>query len=253
MQLKCFLYPGWNPRIQAADSRRPWMDAAPESFPYRCLPLAIANAHGWDILSPCGFDAIWNGGPLPEDVSVTVDAGTAPHDAPVALFGQGVLTFHVQGIFRTEPGWNIWVGGPPNGAKDAIAPLSGIVETDWSPYTFTMNWRFTRPGQRIRFEENEPFAFIFPVERKMIEAVEPTFIPIDEAPALKAQFEAWSRSRNAFQADVARNPPKNPSDKWQKLYYRGVDADGVSQVPDHCTKLRLAEFAPGTGDKGPVS
>nr|WP_234844589.1 DUF6065 family protein [Sinorhizobium meliloti] len=22
----------------------------------------------------------------------------------------------------------------------------GIIETDWSPYTFTMNWRFTRAG-----------------------------------------------------------------------------------------------------------
>jgi hypothetical protein len=28
------------------------MDASPEAFAYRCLPLNIANAHGWGILTP---------------------------------------------------------------------------------------------------------------------------------------------------------------------------------------------------------
>ena len=245
MELKCYVYPGWQPRLRAAASRRDWMDAAPESFPYRCLPLAIANAHGWEILSPCGFEAYWNGGPLPEDVVVTPDPGTQSHDAPVALFGQGTITFHIQGLFRTDPGWNIWVGGPPNSAKDGIAPLSGIIETDWAPYTFTMNWRFTRPRQSMRFEENEPFAFIFPIERNAIETVEPHVIPMEEAPDIKAQFEEWSRSRDAFQKKVAHNPPKDPKDKWQKLYYRGVDAYGGRSVSDHKTKLRLPEFKGG--------
>ena len=44
-------------------------------------------------------------------------------------------------------GWNTFVTGPMNGIKDGIAPLSGVIETDWSPYSFTMNWRFTRPGK----------------------------------------------------------------------------------------------------------
>jgi hypothetical protein len=218
------------------------MDTAPESFPYRCLPLAIANSHGWEILSPCGFEACWNGGPATEDVTVVPDLGTESQDAPVALFGQGTITFHVAGLFRTSPGWNLWVGGPPNAAKDGLAPLGGIVETDWSPFTFTMNWRFTRPNQWIRFEENEPFCFIFPIERNMIETVQPRFVPIDDAPDVKAQFEAWSRSRDAFQREVERNPPASPTDKWQKLYYRGVDAYGHAAIDDHKSKLRLRDF-----------
>ncbi len=218
------------------------MDASPESFAYRCLPLNMANAHGWEILSPCGFEAIWNGGRAPDDVSIRLDSGTKPHDAPVALFGLGTLTFHVQGLFRTPPGWNLWVGGSPNAGKDGIAPLGGVVETDWSPYTFTMNWRFTRPGNAIRFEENEPFCFIFPVQRQTMEDIKPEFLSIDEDPELKAQFEAWSESRNAFQRDVAANPPSQPSDKWQKLYYRGVDAHGQPGAADHQSKLRVQEF-----------
>lgn len=242
MDLACYVYPGWRPRIRAAPQRRDWMDASPESFAYRCLPLNIANAHGWELLSPCGFEAEWNGGPAVNDVVVRPDPGTPIEDAPVALFGQGVLTFHVSGLFRTPPGYSLWAGGPPNAAKDGIAPLSGVIETDWSPYSFTMNWRFTRPGHVIRFEENEPFCFFFPVERALAERMTPRIAPIEAEPDLKRRFETWSASRDAFQAQVEAHPPAAPADKWQKFYYRGVDADGAPGPQDHRAKLRLAEF-----------
>jgi hypothetical protein len=244
--LVCYVYPGWDPRIRAASSRRGWMDGTPDRFAYRCLPLNIANAHGWEILSPCGFEAEWNGGSAVEDVVVRPDAGTPEHLAPVALFGQGVLTFHVSGLLRTPTGFNLWVSGPPNSAKDAIAPLGGVIETDWSPFSFTMNWRFTRPNHVIRFEENEPFCFFFPLERGLVERVRPRVAPIDETIELKASFEQWSASRDAFQAHVATNPPEAPSARWQKFYYRGTDAEGAPGPADHQAKLRLAEFAGAT-------
>lgn len=103
------------------------MDSSPESFAYRCLPLKIANAHGWEVLSPCGITAVWNGGILPEDVNIIVDADTKPEQAPVALFGQATVTFHIPALFRTPPGWNLWVSGSPNAAKDGIAPLGGVI------------------------------------------------------------------------------------------------------------------------------
>ena len=241
VEFTCYVYPGWRPRIRAASPRRPWMDETPDSFAYRCLPLNIANAHGWELLSPCGFEAEWNGGAAVEDVVVRVDPGAADGQPPVALFGQGVLTFHVEGLFRTPPGFGLWVSGPPNAGKDGIAPLSGVIETDWSPYSFTMNWRFTRPNHPIRFEENEPFCFMFPLERRVVEQVRPRIAPLEEAPELKRQFETWSASRDRFQAEVAAHPPPAPADAWQKAYYRGVDADGAPAA-DHRAKLRLAEF-----------
>ncbi|WP_067733421.1 DUF6065 family protein [Novosphingobium naphthalenivorans] len=239
----CYVAPGWAPRIRAASSKRDWMDAAPESFPYRCLPLAIANSHGWEILSPCGFEVTWNGGMAPEDVTVRADEGAEPHELPVALFGLGTFTVHVQGLFRTPPRWNLYVSGPPNSAKDGVAPLTGIVETDWSPYTFTMNWRLTRPGHTVRFEENEPIAHIFPVERGAIETMQPRVAPLSDNPELEAGFTNWSRSRDAFQAHVAANPPEKPADKWQKLYYRGLTPEGRCPVADHQGKLHVPEFA----------
>lgn len=243
MDLTCYLFPGWEPRIRPASAKRDWMDQAPEAFPYRCLPLNIANSHGWELLTPCGFEVVWNGGMRVEDVVVRADPGTRPQDMPVALFGQGTFTLHVQGLLRTPPGWNLWVSGPPNSTKDGAVPLAGVIETDWSPYTFTMNWKFTRPNHPVRFEENEPFALFFPINRKAIEEVEPTFAAIDDDPELKSQFQEWSRSRDAFHERMRTNPPENPSDKWQKLYYRGQNPDGQCPVSDHQAKLRVREFA----------
>jgi hypothetical protein len=165
MELTAYLHPGWAPLIRPAPATRPWMDATPESFAYRCLPLNIANAHGWEVLTACAFDAIWDGGAGTEAVTIKPGAGSNLQRAPVSLFGQGVITFHVEAILRTPPGWNLWVGGSPNRHKDAIAPLTGIVETDWSPFTFTMNWRFTRPYQWIHFDALEPFCFLLPQAR----------------------------------------------------------------------------------------
>lgn len=241
--LVCYVYPGWAPRIRAASPRRGWMDDTPDRFAYRCLPLNIANAHGWEILSPCGFEAEWNGGSAVDDVTVRPDPGTPEHLAPVALFGQGVLTFHVSALLRTPPGFNLWVSGPPNAAKDGIAPLAGVVETDWAPFSFTMNWRFTRHGHPIRFEENEPFCFFFPTERGLAERVQPRVAPVEEAPELKARFEQWSRSRDDFHARMAAHPPDAPADRWQKFYYRGIDAAGAPGASDHQTKLHLSEFS----------
>jgi hypothetical protein len=252
MDIIAYVFPGWEPRLRPASARRAWMDASPESFAYRCLPLRIANEHGWEILSPCPFEAVWNGGPLPEDVSITAAAGTRAEDRPVALFGQATLTFHIPALFRTPPGWNLWIAGSPNAAKDGIAPLAGVIETDWSPYSFTMNWRFTRANHVVRFAENEPIAFLMPIERGASERFGARIAPIDDDPELKAAFLQWSASRDAFQQAVAANPGAAPADKWQKLYYRGLVPDGTPAIDDHQTKLGVCPFLGGNTGRNPV-
>ena len=242
MDLTAYLHPGWAPLIRPAPATRAWMDATPESFAYRCLPLNIANAHGWEILSPCSFDAIWDGGSGVEAVTIRLGPDADTLHVPVSLFGQGTITFHVEAILRTPPGWNLWIGGSPNRAKDAIAPLGAVVETDWSPFTFTMNWRFTRPGQWIHFDAMEPFCFFFPVQSAAVEAVKPAFASLHDDPATLARFKAWSAARDAFHKKMQVDPPGAPADRWQKHYYQGVDVDGTALTADHRTKLRLKAF-----------
>ena len=56
--MRLILYPTGEvrPTIQPAPATRDWMDKTPQSYAYRCLPLNIANAHGWEILSPSTFE-----------------------------------------------------------------------------------------------------------------------------------------------------------------------------------------------------
>ena len=245
MELICYLHPGWEPLIRPAPATREWMDATPEAFAYRCLPLDIANAHGWEVLSPCTFDARWWGGSGTDQVEIRLATGSNPELAPVSLFGQGILTFHIAGLLRTPPGWNLWVGGSPNRPKEWIYPLTGVVETDWAPFTFTMNWRFMRPYRWVRFEAGEPIYFFFPVQRGYLEEVKPCFVSMEAAPEVLEQFTGWSQSRDAFHARMAEETPRAGADKWQKHYYRGVNAADRLGPADHQTKLRLSEFTSG--------
>jgi hypothetical protein len=253
MDLICYLHPGWAPLVRPAPATRAWMDDTPESFAYRCLPLNIANAHGWEVLSPCAFDAIWNGEAGADAITIRPEPGAKPERVPVSLFGQGVITFHIEGIFRTPEGWNLWVGGSPNRGKDGISPLTGIVETDWSPFTFTMNWRFTRPGQWIHFDALEPVCFLFPVQRAAIEDFAPKFEPLEADPATMERFRSWSRARDEFHQRMTTDAPRTPTDRWQKHYYRGVDASGQSLVKDHRARLRLRRFDSSAAPEVPAA
>lgn len=243
MDLLCYVPTGWTFKIRPAEAKRDWMDRTADAFAYRCLPLNIANAHGWEVLSPSSFEAIWNGGSNRADLTVRMIGRHDPAYAPVSLFGNGVLTIHMHGLFRTPPGWNLWVSGPPNRPKDGVYPLTGIVETDWSPYTFTMNWQVTRPNHWIRFDEGEPVCFFFPVRRGLLDTVEPRLVALEKNQDLLRQFNDWRESRDRFY----KNLPVGGSagDTWQKLYYQGVDMHGRCPVSDHETKLRLKPFAPG--------
>ena len=95
MKLVCHPTGHAAPEIRPAPLERDWMNATPDRFAYRCLPLNIANAHGWELLCPAAFSAIWDGGPHPGAVRIIDGAeanqqGTAelhanPGAAPVRL------------------------------------------------------------------------------------------------------------------------------------------------------------------------
>ncbi len=241
MNLTAYVMDGHRIDIRPAPVERVWMEKTPQRYAYRCLPLNIANAHGWEILCPSTFTAVWNGTNALNSLRIQASPDTI---APaLSHFGNGVLTFHIPCLFRTDPGYDLMVQGPINSPKDAIAPLCGIVETDWAPYTFTMNWIFTRPHAVIRFQQGEPFCHIFPIQRGAIESVDPEIKSLSENPALHAEYEAWNASRLQFNTDLKRPGSAARDEEWQKLYFRGVAADGTrTGVADHRTRLKLRPF-----------
>jgi hypothetical protein len=161
MKLHCFALNSDPPKIVPARASRQWMDDFPDRHAYRCLPLSIANAHGLDILCPVALAIDWNGGPRTEDLTVRA-LQTMPDGKPVSAFcrshfSSGIVTFHTDYIFRTDDEWDLLATGPFNSLKDGIYPLTGIIESNWLPYTFTMNWQVTRPGTIVSKRKN-PFA-----------------------------------------------------------------------------------------------
>ncbi len=242
MKLTAYTFERQPFEIRPAPFERAWMDATHQRYAYRCLPLTIANTHGWEILSPTRFGAIWNGGNNMDCIKLIEDPVVKA--AAVSHFGFGILTFHIHALFRTEPGFDLMVQGPVNQPKDGIAPLSGIVETDWSPYTFTMNWKFTRKDVPIFFDKGEPICHIFPVRRSDLESVEPSMRPLADNPELKKEYDTWNASRQNFIAELFKEGSQAQNDKWQKLYQRGVMPDGETQTaPEHRTRLRLKPFS----------
>jgi hypothetical protein len=240
MKLICYPTSAELPQIRTATVDRDWMDATGQRFAYRCLPLNIANSHGWEILNPVDAEIIWRGGAGLDAIQVTADGPAHLH--PMSHFGYGVVTFAVPALFRTEPGYDLYVTGPVNQAKDGIAPLTGIVETDWSPYTFTMNWRFTRPGL-VRFRKGEPFCSFFPVKRGMLEATEAEFRPMESDPELMALYNEWTQSRLDFNKGLKSGDAAALAQGWQRTYFHGRKPNGEPGPADHRTKAKACPFS----------
>ncbi len=229
-------------KIRPAPVERDWMENSQQKFAYRCLPLNIANAHGWEILCPCAFTATWDGGAQKE--SIRIESDGEAHLLPLSHFGEGILTFSIHGLIRTEENYNLWVSGSPNRLKNGIFPLTGIIETDWAPYTFTMNWKFTQKNYAVSFEQDEPFCFMFPIKRGTVENFQPEFRNLADNQELNSAYKKWSESRSQFNHDLGIENSKARDMKWQKSYFRGLDIDDKKAIDTHQTKLTLKPFKP---------
>src|SRR5512133_729403 len=64
------IHEGDTAQIRPARVERKWMDDADRKFPYRCLPLMIANQYGWEILSTHDLRATWDETSKPEGIRV---------------------------------------------------------------------------------------------------------------------------------------------------------------------------------------
>jgi LPS sulfotransferase NodH len=238
-------HPQTKVRIVTAPRRREWMDQTRQRHAYRCLPLVIANQYGWLLLCPARLRAVWNGGIMLDAVSVEFDAYEG---APFAAshFGSGILTFKLPYLVRTPKGVNLAVRGPANHPKDGITALEGIVETDWTEASFTMNWKFTRPNHPVVFERDEPFAMLTPVPRGYLERFEPQIRSIDEDPELARGYRQWAESRFQFNRELGVAGSAAQKMRSQRHYVRGETVSD-KKAPQHEISVSLRDFVDKRG------
>ena len=226
--------------LTPAPINRPWMDDTQHRYAYRCLPLTLANQAGWVIGNPTGFTVYWNGGPRVEDVVLTFD-NQRPEKRISSLFGHGVVTFNMPYLFRTPENINLWVKGPTNSPKDGVHALEGIVETDWTAASFTMNWKLTRPNHVVRFDVGEPICMVVPYPRGLPDSLSPRRQALDSDAEVSRAYRRWSADRDEFHRLVAAGDKEAIERGWQKDYFQGRDP-GSERVEYHQTKLTVRPF-----------
>ncbi len=225
--------------LATAERKRDWIETMPERFAYRCLPLAMANQIGWEVLNPTPFTATWNGRDGLDAIKLKFDGEPSPLVG--SHFGHGILTFSLGYLFRTTKSHNLYVKGPANRPKDAIAPLEGLIETDWAPFTFTMNWQFTRKRHKVRFEASEPICCVLPYPRHYIGKFEAELRNLNEEPRLYQQYVDWREARFAFNADLKVEGSEAAKTGWQRTYMKGEDQAGQT-FAGHQTKVQMRDF-----------
>ena len=230
-------------KIVPASRWREWMNETALRNANRCLPLLAANEAGWVLLNVRRFTATWSGGDDLDSLTVDYPDGP-PADRGRSIFGYGILSFGVPYLFRTPPGFDLAVRGPTNSPKDGIAPLDGVIETDWATSTFTMNWKFTRPGE-VTFEQDEPFCMVIPHRRHDLESFVPEIRPVADVEGAEAGWEAFVEGRKdiLLRKFLSQHTTAHADarEAWEGDYFRGKTADG-RPAPEHKTKKRLKPF-----------
>lgn len=206
----------------------------------------MANQHGWEIRTAAAVEAEWDGGSGVAAVSIWPDdpAIQSGH----SHFGSGILTFSTFSILRVPKGCNLWLMPPANRFKDGIQGMSALIEADWIPYTFSVNWKFTRPGVRIRFEAGEPICMVFPVARGLVEAMHPERRNLDDDEALRRQFRTGFLKRNAYKLSQEVGQDPDSASMHQGWYTRGTTPDETEKIADHQVGLKLKPFPKSGSD-----
>lgn len=213
---------------------RQWMDDTSMGYAYRCLPMTFASQHGWAIKAPSDVQAIWGGEDSPESMVIIcgryTDTGEVFADNGT---GNGILTFHVNAVPRTPPGWSLWIMPAPNLVIPGASPLSAIIETDWSPSSPTMNWKFTDPGRLVTFKKGDPVFFFVPVHKTMIEEFKMEHFGIEEDPEIQNALVKFENFRSEKQS--------KGEEVFGKHYIRGQLHDGTTPTwpHSHITKTHL--------------
>lgn len=222
--------------IEPAPAGRDWMDAN-HGHASKCLPITIANVAGWVIRSPVTFTATWQGGTHKGSTGfVFSDPYERFTSAITDHFGQGIITFNLPWLFKTSrPGVGLRVCGLPNDPRFNVTALEGYVETDWLPFTFTMNWKISKPGVPVTFAKGDPVCFITPATLDFVEAARPVVKRLDDDPEVAAAYREWDDLRRKFNAD-----PTRASGDWQKFYH---GSGGLACPPEtHRTALKVRPF-----------
>ncbi len=223
-------------KIEQAPVNRQWMDDTAMGYAYRCLPMTYASRHGWAVRAPFDVQVVWDGGDQAPSTQIICGRYTE-HGAVFADngTGNGIVTFHINAIPRTPPDYNLWLMGGPNLVIPGASPLSGVVESDWTFASPTMNWKLTDPNRVVTFKKGDPVFFFVPIHKTYLEEFELQHADVHDDKGILDRLNDHIRWRHDTEAKGEA--------VFGKKYMRGQNPDG--STPDwehnHMTRLILNE------------
>jgi hypothetical protein len=229
--------------VSLPSTKRDWMDVN-NGHAYRCIPLNVANGFGWEILNPISFTATWNGNlghidAIKFDFQIENDNDRLFVEGKniSSHFGNGIITFSYLGfLFKTSEGHNLFIKGPTNKFKHGAQALEAIVETDWLPYTFTLNWKLTKENEPVQFLKGEALATIFPIPRYYLES----FDAVDEKEDPNSEFAKTRKKWGQIRSNLKLSAEKN---KNHSFYSRGLqDIDQNKIYDNHQRSIKGCPF-----------
>lgn len=187
-----------------------------------CGPFTAANGAGVYLYSPVDIDVTYD--PRQEPAWTTVSRGQpysddecdllrampnrhlgVPDDmirprtkmffAPQNYEPRHTLQIWTGCIFRTPPGWALWMRGPIN--RELGRPfqiMDAVLETDWLWYDIWMNLRFTHVGQTAELRRaGGPLAQLVPVHRQTTQRCHVVERAMSQAePGAQEVFDRWA-------------------------------------------------------------
>lgn len=210
------------------------MDETTSGYAYRCLPMTYANRHGWCMRLTEDVEVTWDGNIYAD--GTTIHTGRNQNGIRVADngTGNGIVTFHLNAIPRTDPDWNLWIMGAPNLVIPGASALSGVVESDWVYTAPTSNWKLTDPGRTVTFKKGDPVIFFIPIHKTELESFEIEHKELHQDPEIAKHYEEFVKWRNTAESKGS---------VFGKMYMRGVRVDGTKPETSehHKTKLNLKQ------------
>jgi len=180
------------PTIKQSRLKRDWMDKTYNKHAYRCLPLSEANVNGWEMQ-------------LQQDVVVQWDGGNS---VPRVLQGEffegraivipsiiGIMSFVTGWAVNTEEGYDTFVSGSPNYFVDGASPLTASIPSSWWPDEFNMNWKITKIGEPVLFEQGMPFVFFNIYKNDLLESCELKVENLWDKPELMASRQSYGDAK----------------------------------------------------------
>jgi hypothetical protein len=142
--------------------------------------------------------ATWDGTASQTGLRVEIPPQFEP--AIKSQFGAGIITFSPPWLFRTPPGWDLYLKGPSNRWKSNCVPLEGVIETWWLNYTFTLNWKVLQPGTVV-FRRGESLGQLVPVPHRTFEDASAIEAPIGLLePKATEELLDWQERRRTIAA-----------------------------------------------------